>query len=89
MALRRGLARVYPYLVAADIKSEKLVPVLESFEMEPQPMRLVTPNSRITPKVRAFLDHATAALKRLDVINESGSPKQRPVERSTSSRVRR
>ncbi len=85
----RGLARVYPYLVAADIKLGKLVPVLESFEMEPQPMRLVTPNSRITPKVRAFLDHATAAMKRLDVINESGGRKQRPVARPTSSRVRR
>jgi DNA-binding transcriptional LysR family regulator len=67
----RGLARVLAYQVAADIKSGKLVRVLETFEPEPQPVYLVTPSSQVTPKVRAFLDHATRALEGLDVIHES------------------
>ncbi|HKB83952.1 MAG TPA: hypothetical protein VKD04_12220 [Burkholderiales bacterium] len=38
-------------------------------------------DERLTPKVRAFLDHATDALKRLDVIQESGSQRSREVAR--------
>jgi DNA-binding transcriptional LysR family regulator len=84
-----GLARVLPYQVAADIKSGKLVRVLETYEPEPEPVHLVTPSARITPKVRAFLDHATAALKQLDVIHESGTSKRRPAARPASKRARR
>ena len=85
----RGLARVLAYQVAADVKSGKLVRVLGTFEPEPQPVHLVTPSSRITPKVRAFLDHATSALERLDVIHESGTLKRRAAARIGSRRTRR
>jgi DNA-binding transcriptional LysR family regulator len=85
----RGLARVLAYQVAADIKSGKLVRVLETFELEPQPVHLVTPSSRIVPKVSAFFDHATNALERLDVIHEAGTLKRRPVARTGSRRARR
>jgi DNA-binding transcriptional LysR family regulator len=72
----RGIARVLSYQVAADIKAGRLVRMLESFEPEPLPVHLVTPSARIAPKVRAFLDHATAALEKLDVIHEPGTPKR-------------
>jgi DNA-binding transcriptional LysR family regulator len=85
----RGIARVLSYQVAADIKAGKLVRMLESFEPEPLPVHLVTPSARIAPKVRAFLDHATAALEKLDVIHEPGTPKRRPAARPASKRARR
>ena len=85
----RGIARVLFYQVAADIKAGKLVRMLESFELEPLPVHLVTPSARIVPKVRAFLDHATAALEKLDVIHESGTPKRRPAAPPASKRARR
>lgn len=85
----RGIARVLSYQVAADIKAGKLVRMLESFEPEPLPVHLVTPSARIAPKVRAFLDHATAALEKLDVLHESGTPKRRPAARPASKRARR
>ncbi len=85
----RGIARVLFYQVAADIKAGKLVRMLESFEPEPLPVHLVTPSARVAPKVRAFLDHATAALEKLDVIHESGAPKRRPPARPASKRARR
>ena len=85
----RGIARVLSYQVAADIKAGKLVRVLESFEPEPQPVHLVTPSARIAPKVRAFLDHATTALGRLDVIHESGKPRRGSEARRAPGRKRR
>jgi DNA-binding transcriptional LysR family regulator len=85
----RGIARVLSYQVAADMKAGKLVRMLESFEPEPLPVHLVTPSARIAPKVRAFLDHATAALEKLDVIHEPGTPKRRPAARPASKRARR
>src|SRR5258705_9006116 len=71
----RGIARILSYQVAADIKAKTLVRGLETFEPETLPVHLVTPSARIAPKVRAFLDHATNALKELDVIHESDTPK--------------
>jgi DNA-binding transcriptional LysR family regulator len=85
----RGIARVLSYQVAADMKAGKLVRMLELFEAEPLPVHLVTPSARIAPKVRAFLDHATAALEKLDVIHEPGTPKRRPAARPASKRARR
>jgi DNA-binding transcriptional LysR family regulator len=85
----RGIARVLAYQVAADIKSGKLVRVLESFEPLPQTVHLVTPSSRVTPKVRAFLDHATQALQKLDVLHESRPPERRPAASAGPRRARR
>jgi DNA-binding transcriptional LysR family regulator len=75
--------------VAAEIKSGKLVRVLESFEPPPQTVHLVTPSSRVTPKVRAFLDHAIQALQKLDVLRESSPHERRPVASAGSKRSRR
>jgi DNA-binding transcriptional LysR family regulator len=75
--------------VAADIKSGKLVRVLESFEPQPQTVHLVTTNSRVTPKVRAFLDHAIQALQELDVLHESHPHERRPAASASPRRARR
>jgi len=84
-----GLARVLAYQVAPDIKSGKLVRVLESFEPQPQTVHLVTPSPRVTPKVRAFLDHAIHALQELDVLRESRPQERRPAARADPKRARR
>ncbi|HVY08131.1 MAG TPA: LysR family transcriptional regulator [Burkholderiales bacterium] len=65
----RGLARVLPYQIEADLKSGKLVPVLRAYEPVPEPVHLVTPGARVTPKVRAFLDYAMAEFMKIDAIN--------------------
>lgn len=67
-----GVARVSPYQVAAELKAGKLVRLLESWEPEPQPVHLVTPNARVSPKVRAFMDFAAAAFAKIDVLNAHG-----------------
>ncbi len=67
-----GLARVLPYQVIPDLKAGRLVRVLQAYEPEPEPVHLVTPSARIAPKVRAFVEHAAAALEKLDVIHEAG-----------------
>jgi DNA-binding transcriptional LysR family regulator len=67
----RGLARLLSYQVATDIAAGTLVCVLEAHEPDALPVQLVTPSPRIAPKVRAFLDTASHALERLDVIHES------------------
>lgn len=85
----RGIARVLSYQVAADIRAGKLVRLLESFEPEAQPVHLVTPSARITPKVRAFLDHATDALLKLDVIHETDTPRRRQAARRPAKNARR
>ena len=77
------------YQVAADIRAGKLVRLLESFEPEAQPVHLVTPSARITPKVRAFLDHATDALLKLDVIHETDTPRRRQAARRPAKNARR
>jgi DNA-binding transcriptional LysR family regulator len=85
----RGLARVPAYQVAADIKAGELVRVLETFEAESLPVHLVTPSSRIAPKVRAFLDHAARALAELVVLHESHPHERRPAASARSRRARR
>jgi DNA-binding transcriptional LysR family regulator len=67
----RGLARLLSYQVAKDIAAGRLVRVLEAYEPGALPVQLVTPSPRIAPKVRAFLDTASVALQRLEVIQRS------------------
>jgi DNA-binding transcriptional LysR family regulator len=71
-----GLARVMCYQVAPEVKSGKLVRVLEAYEPDPQPLQLVTPSSSVTLKVRAFLDYMAAALQKLDAVKKSSSPRR-------------
>jgi DNA-binding transcriptional LysR family regulator len=67
----RGIARVLSYQSANDVAAGKLVRLMIDFEPEPLPVQLVTPSAgRRTPKLRAFLDHAAAALRALPVIHE-------------------
>lgn len=85
----RGIARVLSYQAAADIREGKLVRLLDSFEPDSQPVHLVTPSARVTPKVRGFLDHATDALLKLDVIHEADGPDRRPAVRRSAKEARR
>jgi DNA-binding transcriptional LysR family regulator len=63
-----GLARVMCYQVTPDVNKGDLVRVLRNYEPELQPLQLVTPSADVTPKVRAFLDFAAAALEKLDAV---------------------
>jgi DNA-binding transcriptional LysR family regulator len=63
-----GLARVMCYQVTLDVNKGELVRVLKTYEPELQPLQLVTPSADVTPKVRAFLDFAAAALEKLDAV---------------------
>jgi DNA-binding transcriptional LysR family regulator len=66
----RGIARVLSYQVAEDIEAGRLIRLLRSFEPPPLPVQLVTPGgSHMSPKVRAFLDHAAEVLTQLRVIH--------------------
>jgi DNA-binding transcriptional LysR family regulator len=75
-----GLARVMCYQVAPEVKAGKLVRVLEAYEPDLQPLQLVTPSSNVTPKVRAFLDYAAAALQKLEAVKKSHSPRRTAKE---------
>lgn len=64
-----GVARVLSYQAADDLASGSLVRLLAPFEPPPLPVQLVVAGTtNMAARVRAFLDHATAALKRLHVI---------------------
>lgn len=67
----RGIGRTLSYQVADDFASGALVRLLREFESPPMPVHLVVPTARQMPRsVRAFLDHAAAALDALRVIHE-------------------
>lgn len=77
MAIRagRGIGRVLSYQVATEIADGSLIRLLPEFEPAALPVHLVVPSSRhMAPKVRAFLDHAVAALERLSVIRPEQAP---------------
>jgi DNA-binding transcriptional LysR family regulator len=69
----RGVARLLSYQAALDVAAGTLVRVLEAYEPEALPVQLVTPSPRIVPKVRAFLETASAVLERLEVIRGAGA----------------
>ena len=53
-----GLARLADYHVADELRAGRLVPVLEDFEGEPEPIYAVYPSRRhLSTRVRAFLEH--------------------------------
>jgi DNA-binding transcriptional LysR family regulator len=67
----RGIGRTLSYQVADDFGSGVLVRLLREFEPPPWPVHLVVPTSRYMPRsVRAFLDVAAPALRRLRAIHE-------------------
>jgi len=67
----RGIGRTLSYQVAKDFASGTLVRLLGEFEPPPWPVHLVVPTTRYMPRsVRAFLDVAAPALRRLRAIRE-------------------
>src|SRR6202789_892610 len=68
----RGIARVLSYQAADDLAAGTLARLMVEFEPEPSPVQLVTLSAgRGSPKLRAFLDHATAVLRALPVIHSA------------------
>ena len=71
LRLGRGIGRALSYQVADDLAAGRLVRLLREFEPPALPVQLVVQSAtRMTPKVRAFLDHAAARLSALAVIAE-------------------
>lgn len=59
-----GITLVLSYMAAGDIKSSRLVPVLESYAPPAVPVHLIYAQRRIiAPKVRAFIDFAVPRLR--------------------------
>jgi DNA-binding transcriptional LysR family regulator len=58
-----GIARSPAFAAVPELRSKRLIPVLESFEPEPLPVHAVYPHARHLPgKVRTFLDFLTPRL---------------------------
>lgn len=65
----RGIARVLSYQVAHELAQGTLVRLLQEFEPPPIPVQLLTRSGgHMAPKVRAFLDYAYTALRKLDAV---------------------
>jgi DNA-binding transcriptional LysR family regulator len=59
-----GITIALSYMVGDHIRDGKLLPVLDTFTLPPQPVHLVYPHARlIAPKIRAFIDFAAPRLK--------------------------
>lgn len=59
-----GIAITLSYMVKDQIQDGKLVPVLDTFTLPPQPVHLVYPHARLVgPNIRAFIDFAAPRLK--------------------------
>ncbi|TPQ37376.1 LysR family transcriptional regulator [Bradyrhizobium guangdongense] len=61
----RGVARLYSYQVAEQVKRGNLEIVLADDEDPPMPVHVITPQGRLSvPKVRSFMDFAVPRLKK-------------------------
>jgi len=59
-----GITRVLSYQIADAVKAKRLVTILRRHEPPPSPVNLIyLPELRLTAKVRAFIDFATARLR--------------------------
>jgi DNA-binding transcriptional LysR family regulator len=59
-----GITIALSYMVSDRVRDGKLVPVLDTFTLPPQPVHLVYPHARlVAPKIRAFIDFAAPRLK--------------------------
>ncbi|QPC88034.1 LysR family transcriptional regulator [Mesorhizobium sp. NBSH29] len=71
----RGIAGVLSYQAADDIAAGTLATVLDDFTPPPYPVQLVSSGDPLMPrKVRAFIDHAAEALRRLPIIHPDDQP---------------
>jgi DNA-binding transcriptional LysR family regulator len=60
-----GLGMFLSYQVAAGLKSGKLECVLKELELEPLPVQVIYPHSRLlSTKIRAFVDVCVDRLRR-------------------------
>ncbi|BCH26179.1 LysR family transcriptional regulator [Mesorhizobium sp. L-8-3] len=65
----RGIARVLSYQVADELAQGTLVRLLPEFEPPPIPVQILARSGgHMAPKVRAFLDYAYTALRKLDAV---------------------
>ena len=61
-----GLGMFLSYMVAPNVKARRLKYVLEDFEIEPTPVQVVYPQSKLlSNKVRAFIDECVSKLRGL------------------------
>ncbi len=52
-----GIVHLPTYLLGEDLRSGKLIPVLEEYPFPPEPIRLIYPSKRhLSPRIRAFID---------------------------------
>ena len=59
-----GVTVALSYMVFDQIREGKLVSILDTFTLPPQPVHLVYPHARlVAPKIRAFIDFAAPRLK--------------------------
>jgi DNA-binding transcriptional LysR family regulator len=59
-----GLGMFLSYMVTSNIKARRLKYVLEDFEIEPTPVQVVYPHSKLlSNKVRAFIDECVSKLR--------------------------
>ena len=65
----RGVGTAQVLLVSDELKEGRLIRVLPEYEVEPTELFLVYPSSKfLRPAVRAFVDFAVPALRRIDGI---------------------
>jgi DNA-binding transcriptional LysR family regulator len=70
-----GVARLLHYQVAEALQAGHLVPILESWEIQPTPVHLLhAGHSRLPLKMRLFLDLAAPKLRRVLIAIHSGKP---------------
>jgi DNA-binding transcriptional LysR family regulator len=56
-----GVAMMGSFIIADDLKSGRLVPLLSDYAGDPMPLYVVYPHRRhLSPKVRAFVDYLVA-----------------------------
>jgi len=66
----RGVTRVLSYMVADELRSGHLKPLLENYEPEPLPIHLIYRDARRAPaRVRAFVEFASQRLRANPSVN--------------------
>lgn len=82
-----GITIALSYMVCDQVRERKLVPVLDTFALPPQPVHLVYPQARlVAPKIRAFVDFAAPRLKAaLDQLAWTGVQDATPAGPSDAS----
>lgn len=52
-----GIVHLPTYLIGEDLRKGNLIPILEAFQVKPEPVRLMYPSRRhLSPRIRMFID---------------------------------